>query len=129
MNRFAYKSIVGIFMSYFLFGQVVTVDAPRVVLKNIEFNVSYAGDFSQSDAVELWVNGKSIQPTSLSNESVIYNDVLVENSGEASFRLLQGDKTIHQFDRKVISGWISVLPPLIAIILAFASGVAKPVIA
>tara|TARA_B100000809_G_scaffold122373_1_gene120432 strand:+ start:436 stop:2265 length:1830 start_codon:yes stop_codon:yes gene_type:complete len=108
-------------MSYFLFGQVVTVDAPRVVLKNIEFNVSYAGDFSQSDAVELWVNGKSIQPTSLSNESVIYNDVLVENSGEASFRLLQGDKTIHQFDRKVISGWISVLPPLIAIILAFAS--------
>jgi Na+/H+ antiporter NhaC len=121
MNQFAYKSIVGIFMSYFLFGQVVTVDAPRVVLKNIEFNVSYAGDFSQSDAVELWVNGKSIQPTSLSNESVIYNDVLVENSGEASFRLLQGDKTIHQFDRKVISGWISVLPPLIAIILAFAS--------
>jgi len=108
-------------MSYFLFGQVVTVDAPRVVLKNIEFNVSYAGDFSQSDAVELWVNGKSIQPTSLSNKSVIYNDVLVENSGEASFRLLQGDKTIHQFDRKVISGWISVLPPLIAIILAFAS--------
>ena len=121
MNQFAYKSIVGIFMSYFLFGQVVTVDAPRVVLKNIEFNVSYAGDFSQSDAVELWVNGKSIQPTSLSNKSVIYNDVLVENSGEASFRLLQGDKTIHQFDRKVISGWISVLPPLIAIILAFAS--------
>ena len=121
MNQFAYKSIVGIFMSYFLFGQVVTVDAPRVVLKNIEFNVSYAGDFSQSDAVELWVNGKSIQPTSLSNESVIYNDILVENSGEASFRLLQGDKTIHQFDRKVISGWISVLPPLIAIILAFAS--------
>ena len=53
MKRFAYKTIVGIFMSFFLFGQAITVDAPRVVLKNIEFNIVYSGNFSQKDGVSL----------------------------------------------------------------------------
>ena len=49
MKRFAYKTIVGIFMSFFFFGQAITVDAPTVVLKNIEFNIVSSGTLSQKD--------------------------------------------------------------------------------
>ena len=121
MKQIAYKTLVGIFMSFFLFGQTITVDAPRVVLKNIEFNISYSGDFFNSDSLIMRVNGAIIQASNLSNEAAVYKNIIVENTGEVSFQLSEGARVLHQFNRKVILGWISVLPPLIAITLAFLS--------
>ena len=121
MKQIAYKTLVGIFMSFFLFGQTITVDAPRVVLKNIEFNISYSGDFFNSDSLIMRVNGAIIQASNLSDEAAVYKNIIVENTGEVSFQLSEGARVLHQFNRKVILGWISVLPPLIAITLAFLS--------
>ena len=121
MKQIAYKTLVGIFMSFFLFGQTITVDAPRVVLKNIEFNISYSGDFFNSDSLIMRVNGAIIQASNLSDEAAVYKNIIVENTGEVSFQLSEGTRVLHQFNRKVILGWISVLPPLIAITLAFLS--------
>ena len=121
MNRYAYKTLVGIFMPFFLFGQAITVDAPRVVLKNIEFNIVYSGSFSQKDDVSLLVNGRTVFPSSITNETAYFNQVSVSKSGDVSFQLLQSKHSVYQFNRKVIPGWVSILPPLIAIILAFIS--------
>jgi len=121
MKRIVYKTIVGIFMSFFLFGQAITVDAPRVVLKNIEFNIVYSGNFSQKDGVSLLVNSRTISPSGVTNESAYFNQISVSESGDVSVQLVQNEQSVHQFNRKVISGWISILPPLIAIILAFMS--------
>ena len=84
MNRFAYKTIVGIFMPFFLFGQAITVDAPRVVLNNIEFNIVYSGNFSQKDGVSLLVNGRTISPSSITNESAHFNQISLSESGDVS---------------------------------------------
>ena len=65
-------------MSFFLFGQTITVDAPRVVLKNIEFNISYSGDFFNSDSLIMMVNGAIIQASNLSNEAAVYKNIIVE---------------------------------------------------
>ena len=77
MKQIAYKTLVGIFMSFFLFGQTIIVDAPRVVLKNIEFNISYSGDFFNSDSLIMRVNGAIIQASNLSNEAAVYKNIIV----------------------------------------------------
>ena len=71
MKQIAYKTLVGIFMSFFLFGQTITVDAPRVVLKNIEFNISYSVYFFNSDSLIMRVNGAIIQASNLSNDAAV----------------------------------------------------------
>lgn len=81
MNRFAYKTLVGIFMPFFLFGQAITVDAPRVVLNNIEFNIVYSGNFSQTDDVSLLVNGRTVFPSSITNELAYFNQISVSEGG------------------------------------------------
>jgi len=75
MKIFAYKTIIGILMSFFLFGQDITVDAPRVVLKNIKFNIVYSGNFLQKDGVSLLVNGRTVSPSSITNESAHFNQI------------------------------------------------------
>ena len=121
MKKFAYKTIVGIFMPLFLFGQAITVDAPRVVLNNIEFNIVYSGNFSQNNDVFLLINGRTIFPSSITNESAYFKQISVSENGNVSIQLMQSEQSVHQLNRKVIPGWISILPPLIAIILAFIS--------
>ena len=121
MKKFAYKTIVGIFMSLFLFGQNITVDAPRVVLKNIEFNIVYSGNFLEKDGVSLLVNDRTVSPSSITNKSAHFNQISLSESGDVSIQLVQSEQSVHQFNRKVIPGWVSILPPLIAIILAFIS--------
>ena len=126
MRRFVYKSLLGIFLSIPLFGENISVEAPRVVLKNIEFNVSYSGDFSEQDSFALLVNGIIFSPSSIKDGKVHFNQISISEIKDASFHLTSGEETIHKFNRKVIPGWISILPPIIAILLAFASRAVIP---
>lgn len=126
MKQFAYKTLLGILLSIPLFGENISVDAPRVVLKNIEFNVSYSGDFSEQDSFALLVNGIIFSPSSITDGKVHFNQISISEITDASFHLTSGEETIHKFNRKVIPGWISILPPIIAILLAFASRAVIP---
>mgnify|MGYP003388065449 FL=1 len=126
MRRFVYKSLLGIFLSIPLFGNSISVDAPRVILKNIEFNVSYSGDFSEQDSFALLVNGVIFSPSSITDGKVHFNQISISEITDASFHLTGGEETIHKFKCKVIPGWISILPPIIAILLAFASRAVIP---
>ncbi|MBT7043556.1 MAG: Na+/H+ antiporter NhaC family protein [Candidatus Marinimicrobia bacterium] len=126
MKQFAYKTLLGILLSIPLFGENISVDAPRVVLKNIEFNVSYSGDFSEQDSFALLVNGIIFSPSNITDGKVHFNQISISEITDASFHLTSGEETIHKFNRKVIPGWISILPPIIAILLAFASRAVIP---
>lgn len=126
MKQFAYKTLLGILLSIPLFGEKISVDAPRVVLKNIEFNVSYSGDFSEQDSFALLLNGIIFSPSSITDGKVHFNQISISEITDASFHLTSGEETIHKFNRKVIPGWISILPPIIAILLAFASRAVIP---
>lgn len=126
MKQFAYKTLLGILLSIPLFGENISVDAPRVVLKNIEFNVSYSGDFSEQDSFALLLNGIIFSPSSITDGKVHFNQISISEIKDASFHLTSGEETIHKFNRKVIPGWISILPPIIAILLAFASRAVIP---
>jgi Na+/H+ antiporter NhaC len=126
MKQFSYKTLLGILLSIPLFGENISVDAPRVVLKNIEFNVSYSGDFSEQDSFALLVNGIIFSPSSITDGKVHFNQISISEIKDASFHLTSGEETIHKFNRKVIPGWISILPPIIAILLAFASRAVIP---
>ncbi|MBT4752991.1 MAG: hypothetical protein HOO07_04955, partial [Candidatus Marinimicrobia bacterium] len=94
MRRFVYKSLLGIFLSIPLFGENISVEAPRVVLKNIEFNVSYSGDFSEQDSFALLVNGIIFSPSSITDGKVHFNQISISEIKDASFHLTSGEETI-----------------------------------
>ena len=89
MKQIAYKTLVGIFMSFFLFGQTITVDAPRVVLKNIEFNISYSGDFFNSDSLIMRVNGAIIQASNYQMKRLFIKILLLKILGKYPFNFLK----------------------------------------
>ena len=52
-------------------------------------------------------------------DQIKFQNLSVPKSGKASFKLLQDGISIDQLTRHSIKPWVSVLPPVIAIFLAF----------
>lgn len=94
----------------------VTIDAPQVLLTNVGFDVSVNGLDADSPA-ELRMNGKVIASGSASNLTA--QRIEAPETGELAFEVLQGGQSVAAVQVPVIPGAVSVLPPLVAILLAF----------
>ncbi len=102
-----------------LVAQEVSIDAPKIVLKAIDFTITAQGSFADSVNYSLSVNGQNISPTQASETSLTFKDISVNETGSHTFSLKSQTETLTTFDKSVISGWVSILPPMIAIVLAF----------
>ncbi|MGI9233880.1 MAG: Na+/H+ antiporter NhaC family protein [Woeseiaceae bacterium] len=92
------------------------LDAPKVLLTNVGFDVTAKG-LDPDIVTELRLNGEIIASGSGGNLSA--TDIEVPESGTISFTVTHGGQTILQQAVPVIPGAVSVLPPLVAILLAF----------
>jgi len=108
-------------LSCSLFGQNIAVDAPKTLLKNIGFNLVFSGEFDDNTAYLLSISGQNFKPDQITGEKLFFSKIKISETGTHSVSLSNESGAIYQFNKNVISGWISVLPPLIAIILAFMS--------
>ena len=54
-----------------------------------------------------------------SKHQIVFKDIVLDKIGTKSFKIKQANETLLSFTKTVIPGWISILPPLIAITLAF----------
>ena len=103
-----------------LYGQSISsAIAPKIILENIEFAITYSGEFNINDSYKLECNGTNFLPANISSEQIQFKNLSVSQTGEISFNLLHDDLPINQITRYTIKSWISVLPPVIAIFLAF----------
>ncbi|SVD16396.1 uncharacterized protein METZ01_LOCUS369250, partial [marine metagenome] len=103
---------VFLFFLHFLSGQTITsVNAPKIILENIEFAITYSGEFKPADTYKLDCNGTSFLPTNLDSDQIKFQNLSVHQSGEVSFNLLHDDIPIDQLTRHSIKPWVSVLPP------------------
>ena len=93
----------------------VTIDAPKILLTDVEFDVSIDGLTSNA---ELRVNGENVQR--LSPDAATAVGVQVGSSGINSIEVVQNGAVIAAHEVSSIPGWLSILPPLVAILLAFA---------
>ena len=102
-----------------LIGNNITIDAPKILLKNVGFNISFIGSFNPDDSFTLNHNGKIFSPSSVTNSKIKFENITTDALGNASFKLEKNSIKIHGLKKYVIRPWVSILPPLIAITLAF----------
>lgn len=94
----------------------VTIDAPKVLLTRIGFDVAVNGLDIESNA-ELRLNGEVI--ASGSSTSLVATGINVPETGTTSFEVVQNGRTVLKTEIPVIPAAVSILPPLVAILLAF----------
>ena len=102
-----------------LIGNNITIDAPKILLKNVGFNISYIGSFNPDDSFILNHNGGTFSPSSVTNSEIKFENINTDALGNASFNLEKNSIKIHDLKKYVIRPWVSILPPIIAIALAF----------
>ena len=94
-------------------------DAPSVILKGIPFQITVTGGTEPS----VWYEVRSATGTVLgagtveAHASATTSDLRVASADELPLTVLIGDTT-HEVDPTLTSGWFSILPPIMAIVLA-----------
>jgi Na+/H+ antiporter NhaC len=94
----------------------VTIDAPKVLLTNVGFDITVDGLDAGSRA-ELLLNGKLV--ASGMGTSVAATAVEVAETGDSRIEVMQDGKSVLQKEIPVIPAAVSIMPPLVAILLAF----------
>ena len=92
-----------------------SLDAPEVILKDIPFSVDVEGE--GSGATELVVDGENYE-VDLSGGSATVDDVTVSQTGEVTLALVQGGEEVFEQSELSVFGWVSILPPVLAIAVA-----------
>lgn len=94
----------------------ISVEAPQVFLTNVGFDVTVDG-LEPGLPTQLLLDGDEV--ASGVGERLAAAEIIVAVKGTASLELVQNGETLWQKDVPTIPGWVSILPPLIAIMLAF----------
>jgi Na+/H+ antiporter NhaC len=92
---------------------------PEVILKNVPFEIAVSGEAEAS----LWYEVRTSSGTILgsgtvdANGSAIARDLTVGDKSQLPLTVLVGEESI-EVDPTLIPGWFSILPPVVAIVLA-----------
>jgi len=92
----------------------VTVEVPQVLLTGVGFDIRVEG---VDGPAELRINGEVV--ASSAGSDIAATHVEVTQSGGTQLRITQNGQTLLEREIPTIPGWVSILPPLVAILLAF----------
>ena len=98
------------------FAANVSVDAPKVLLTDVDFDVTAEG-LDPDVRTALLLNGEEV--ASGKATTLTAKVTALSATGTAILEVTQNGETVWQSEPPVIPGWVSLLPPLIAILLAF----------
>ena len=93
--------------------------APKVILASVPFSVTVQGGPDYSTLVEIQDAGGTLLASGPvgAGEAREFRGISIASSGALPLRVRAGD-TVHEISRPFAPGWFSILPPLIAIVLA-----------
>lgn len=100
-------------------GQVLS-EPPGVLLRGVPFEIVV---FGADDVPSAWLEVRAADgrllgtSIAVAHDSVIVRDLVVESSADLPLTIVVGDAEL-EHDATVTSGWYSILPPLVAIVLA-----------
>jgi Na+/H+ antiporter NhaC len=97
--------------------QSIALDVPSVVLRAIPFDVSASG-LSPGVSATLTLGGQAWVARADSAGEVEFADVSAEDTGAVSLTLAVAGSALATAQTRAIPGWVSVLPPLVAIFIA-----------
>ncbi|MCE2455212.1 MAG: Na+/H+ antiporter NhaC family protein [Gemmatimonadetes bacterium] len=99
-------------------------ESPSVILTRIPFSLTVDGGTSGDSVIESvgytveTTSGRTLAAGSVEEySSVVLGEMIVEDGGDLPLRVTVGETTT-TVDATVVPGWFSILPPLLAILLA-----------
>ena len=95
----------------------LSLEAPQLVLKDVPFSVNVTSDGSPANQVRLRVAGEGYE-VNFSDGTATVEDVVVQETGGVSMSLVAAGEEVSQKSTQSIPGWLSILPPLLAIGIA-----------
>ena len=123
LNRLTTASLAGIlaclpllFLVSPVFAADVSIDAPKVLLTNVGFDVKVDG-LAAGSRIDLLLNGKTIAMGTGTGLSA--TDIKIADTGTTRLEVLRNGKRVLEKEIPVIPAAVSILPPLVAILLAF----------
>lgn len=118
MHRFLFLLCGFVLLVMPAFGQEVQVDVPRVVLTEIPFEVAVRGvDSTQAAGYTLRLGGEQVA-LAWSDEGYLRGSLSAPSSGGVTVEVLQGGAVVQRAETHALPGWVSILPPLLAIVIA-----------
>ena len=124
--RTRYKSNTVVFLliylsisCQFIFAGKIQYDSPKIILSHVQFNIGVDSLSTFSKPIHLYIDNELIDTENPSKHQIVFKDIVLDKIGTKSFKIKQANETLLSFTKTVIPGWISILPPLIAITLAF----------
>ena len=124
--RTRYKSNTVVFLviylsisCQFIFAGKIQYDSPKIILSHVQFNIGVDSLSTLSKPIHLYIDNELIDTENPSKHQIVFKDIVLDKIGTKSFKIKQANETLLSFTKTVIPGWISILPPLIAITLAF----------
>ncbi len=99
--------------------QTYDVDAPTVVLRGTSFDVEARGADTPADTAAVFqvrIGSQAPQPLQPSADGALrLEGAVIEGLGSTDVELLRDGEVVAQTETSVIPGWVSILPPLLAI--------------
>lgn len=95
---------------------VVTIETPKILLTKVGFDISVDG-LADGSSATLRMNGEVLANST--GVTLSAAGVVLAETGSALIEVTQNDQVIATRTVSIIPGWVSILPPLIAIFLAF----------
>lgn len=106
------------------YGQQPGLELPHIVLNGKPFDVTIrfeerSIDSVQASAYRVKVGEQIVTPATGEEEgTLVVRDVVVPASGRVEVELRQGEQLVTRNATRSIPGWMSILPPVLAILIA-----------
>lgn len=112
-------------LTFPIHGQNAQMTIPTVVLNDVSFKISASGLPDSSKRVFVKIGDKSF-PGAFKDGNWVFPDVAVTENGEADVQLFVDGTALSNAKTRAIPAWLSLLPPIIAIALAFITRAVVP---
>ena len=103
--------------------QEYEIAPPPVVLTHVPFDVVvHAATAADTPALlQMRAGGGTFDAERLDDGSYLISGITVAAPGPADFELVEGGRIVAEATTRAIPGWVSILPPLLAILIALIS--------
>ena len=96
-----------------------TVEVPAVTLTGVPFTVTVRG-LDSTDAAAVRVGTRTFALSPGDDGALVATDVVTPRRGATRVEVVRGTDTIGANATRTLPGWLSILPPLVAIVVALA---------
>ena len=102
---FKIKTNLSIFLLFFsislLEAETVSATSPKILLRNVPFEISFHGVFSDQNKYTLLVDEKSFSPHSIDNNKIIFKNIKVAKPGKKNLALYKEPLSVFEFQKTI----------------------------